>query len=180
MRHNKQELYTSNILEGCVCFSARQYAYKFSYLTYSTLTTCAGDRNGFNEDTKSYSGYPYLFFGCSNITMNSCGCESSYNTINLDCCKSFVINAMSDWSAKDKAQQGYNIEKQINLKNCQNITFNNCTIGTRIPGKRHIELDRSTGIQMNNCTPRKTGGSTDNVQTNMQDCQKDTQSSIQM
>lgn len=174
----KQELYTSNILEGCVCFSARQYAYKFSYLTYSTLTACAGDRNGFNDESKSYDGYPYYFFGCSNITMNSCGCESSYNTIHLDCCKNFIVNTMTDWSGKDKTQDGYQAQKQIFLQNCQNISFLNCTIGSKISKDPYITLKQSTNVQFMSCNPRKNGGKSDTSNISRQDCTLDEKSTV--
>jgi len=157
----KKESYTSNVLEGCLCFNANTYAYKITYMDYTVMNACAGDRNGFNDKNKNYSGYPYYFFGCNNITMNSCACESSYNTIKLDCCNGFVVNAMYDWSAKNKLQAGYDINKQIMLKNCRNIAFNNCTLGSRVENRSSFFLEKCSQISFANCSPRKNGGSTD-------------------
>ncbi len=138
---------TSTELVSCYATHTRQYGYDLEHMSYTTLTSCAADACGFTETT--FDGYPYRLKYCHSICMNACGCEAGYNTLSIEGSVGINITGMTDWSPLDKVtDRRYSPNKQILLRNCACVTFNDCMIGITL---QNTSLSDRTFIYTEKC-----------------------------
>jgi len=165
---------TTTRITSCFAMYAWHLGYNIEYLNYSSLECCAADFCGYNFSNKNVelnNSYPYMFFGCDGISIISCGCEQCYNTMYMNCCRSFNICSFMDWNNNQVADRSLDINnrhhsKQFYIRNSRGILFDRCSItfpNIQEPSsKQCMSFESSMNIGFNYCYIRNPS-LTDNV-----------------
>ena len=140
-------------------------------MNYTILESCAVDYKSTTgpASVSGYPfslGYPYYFYYCNNVSVISCGCESTTNLMYLEHCSGMKIDTFFNWSlpALVSAIQD-DLHRQIYANNsCNCISFNECIMGViRQDSSPFILIQDSQNIEFNKCLLRTSDGSVSNT-----------------
>ena len=156
---------TATLLKQCYVYCTKKTAYEIRLMTYSKLQLCSSDYNNSTLSQKDEfninNGYAYDIWGSDTISIDTCACEMSFNSISINLCQTISINNFSDWSSIDKTSKSHLTEKQISLRNINGIKVENCFMGTKFDGDKVLPtmtIKDSNNVIIKNCLMRKNDG----------------------
>lgn len=168
---------TATLLKQCFVYCTKKTAYEIRLMTYSKLQLCSSDFNNSTSSQKNEfninSGYAYDIWGADAISIDTCACEMSFNSISINLCQTISVNNFSDWSSIDKTSKEHSTEKQIFLRNVNGIKLENCFMGTKFEGDNVLPtmtIKDSNNVIVKNCLMRKNDGHMTNEFLSQQNC----------